>query len=148
MTGDDFMEQIRPHGRFLRAQAYSLSRNAHDADDLVQETLLRGWRKFHLFEQGPNLKACLARILTYLFINECRKRRRRLNAVPLHELESYLGDTPLIVPGDSERSELVRIVSGQRPDMPMAQRHRLSAGDVAVIRSWIDGTLPPVPRNS
>ncbi len=89
-TYDTFIEQALRYRRFLYGHAYTLVRNAHDADDLVQEALVRGWRKFHLFEQGTNLRAWLARILTNLFMNECCRRRRRLRAGPIHEMESYL----------------------------------------------------------
>ncbi|WLD12831.1 DUF4405 domain-containing protein [Planctellipticum variicoloris] len=45
---------------------------------------------------------------------------------------------PLVIPGDSRRSPLIAIVSGQRPDLALADRHRLSEREVGVLRRWID----------
>ncbi|MCY0604006.1 sigma factor, partial [Klebsiella pneumoniae] len=47
----------------LRAFAFSLSRNAADADDLVQETLTKAWAHRERFEPGSNLRDWLFTIL-------------------------------------------------------------------------------------
>ncbi len=60
----------------LRAFAYSLCGSRDRADDLVQETLLRGIANIHLFAPGTNLAAWLGTILRYAFVNEYRKRGR------------------------------------------------------------------------
>lgn len=44
----------------------------------------------------------------------------------------------LILPGRSDASPLIGIVSGARKDMPMADRHNLSERDVLLLRAWID----------
>jgi hypothetical protein len=48
------------------------------------------------------------------------------------------GNEPLVVPGMSDESPLMAIVSGQRTDMAMAARHKLPEPEVAVLRAWID----------
>src|SRR6059058_4813512 len=60
----------------MYSAAFRLTRNAADAEDLIQETFLRAYRAFHQFEPGTNLKAWLYRILTNTFINSYRKRQR------------------------------------------------------------------------
>ena len=45
---------------------------------------------------------------------------------------------PLVLPGHSDKSPLLAIISGQRTDMAMAEKHKLSATDVFRIKAWID----------
>lgn len=47
------------------------------------------------------------------------------------------GQTPWVVPGDDARSPLIAVISGARPDMRMANRHKLQDEDVELIRAWI-----------
>ncbi len=69
-------EVARDHGRFLYTVAYRLTGNDDDAQDLVQETLLRVRRGLESYEPGA-LNAWLARICTNVFLDELRRRRRR-----------------------------------------------------------------------
>src|SRR5438046_10701540 len=73
----------------LYSAAYRLTRNAADAEDLVQETYLRAYRSFHQFEPGTNLKAWLYRILTNTFINSYRKRQREPQTVSADKAEDW-----------------------------------------------------------
>jgi hypothetical protein len=52
------------------------------------------------------------------------------------------GNTPLVVPGKSDESPLIAIVSGQRKDMQMPGVHRLPNEMVALLRAWIDAGAP------
>ena len=60
----------------LYSAALRLTRNPADAEDLLQEALLRAFRGFSGFEDGTNLKAWMYRILTNTFINSYRKKQR------------------------------------------------------------------------
>jgi hypothetical protein len=60
----------------IQAAATYLTRNAIDAEDLVQEAYLRAYRGFAGFQPGTSLRAWLYRILMNTFINDHRKRRR------------------------------------------------------------------------
>ena len=87
---DLFEAQAMPHRQFLFGQAYYHTRNANDADDLVQETLARGLEKFHQFKQGTNLKAWLSRIMSNHFLSDCRKRKARIQASSFDGMENML----------------------------------------------------------
>src|SRR5438132_8362195 len=73
----------------MYSAAYRLTRNAADAEDLVQETFLRAYRGFHQFQEGTNLKAWLYRILTNTFINSYRKKQREPQTLPADEVEDW-----------------------------------------------------------
>ena len=61
----------------LFATAMRMTRNRADAEDLVQETYMKGYRAYERFEAGTNLRAWLFRILTNSYINTYRKKQRR-----------------------------------------------------------------------
>jgi RNA polymerase sigma-70 factor (ECF subfamily) len=72
----DFEREALPHAGALYGTAVRLTRNERDAEDLVQDTLLRAYQYFGKFEAGSNCKAWLFKILTNLFINRYHARRR------------------------------------------------------------------------
>jgi RNA polymerase sigma-70 factor (ECF subfamily) len=61
----------------LYRHAYRLSQNREDAEDLVQETMVKAYAAFHTFQGGTNLNAWVFRILTNTFINGYRKKKRQ-----------------------------------------------------------------------
>jgi RNA polymerase sigma-70 factor (ECF subfamily) len=73
----------------MYSAAYRLTRNAADAEDLIQETFLRAYRAYHQFEPGTNLKAWLYRILTNSFINSYRKKQREPQTVSDEEVQDW-----------------------------------------------------------
>lgn len=83
----DFADQAMGFAPQLYSAALRMTRNAADAEDLLQETFLRGYRSFHTFEAGSNLRAWLFRILTNTYINTYRSKQRKVQ-------ETDLGDTP------------------------------------------------------
>src|SRR6202789_3644390 len=62
----------------LRAFAWSVSRNGSDADDLVQETLIKAWSHRAKFEAGTNLRAWLFTILRNTYYTAVVRRRREV----------------------------------------------------------------------
>jgi RNA polymerase sigma-70 factor (ECF subfamily) len=62
----------------LRAFAWSVSRNGSDADDLVQDTLIKAWTHRDKFEPGTNLRAWLFTILRNTYYTAVVRRRREV----------------------------------------------------------------------
>jgi len=62
----------------LRAFAWSLSHNGSDADDLVQDTLIKAWTNRDKFEAGTNLRAWLFTILRNTYYTNVLRRRREV----------------------------------------------------------------------
>lgn len=71
----------------LFATALRMTRNRADAEDLVQETFLKGWRAFESYQEGTNLRAWLFRIMTNTFINKYNAQQRRPQESELDEVE-------------------------------------------------------------
>jgi RNA polymerase sigma-70 factor (ECF subfamily) len=80
---NDVMEYVPQ----LYSAALRMTRNPADAEDVLQEALLKAYRGYHSFQAGTNLKAWLYRILTNTFINTYRRRNRRPDEVELGQLE-------------------------------------------------------------
>lgn len=70
---DTFAEEAAGHLDALYAVACKLTRNPAEAEDLVQDTLVKAMRARDQFQAGTNLKAWLFRILTNTFINKYRR---------------------------------------------------------------------------
>jgi RNA polymerase sigma-70 factor, ECF subfamily len=73
----------------LYRTALRMTRNAADAEDLVQEAYLRAFRSLHQFTEGTNLRAWLFRILTNTYINDYRRRQRRPASASLDGIEEF-----------------------------------------------------------
>ena len=69
-------EVARDYGRFLYTLAFRLTADRQDAEDLVQETLLRVRRGLRTYQPG-SMEGWLTRIATNCFIDQSRRRRRR-----------------------------------------------------------------------
>jgi RNA polymerase sigma factor (sigma-70 family) len=72
----DFEASVEPLLGLLYGRALRLCRNRADAEDLVQEAVLRAWRFWPGFEPGTNLAAWLSRILKHCFVDGHHRRRR------------------------------------------------------------------------
>lgn len=71
-----FEDATTPHIEMLYRMALKLTRSGADADDLVQDSLVKAFRSFEKFEKGTNIRAWLCTIMTNTFINDLRKKRR------------------------------------------------------------------------
>ena len=92
LTSDEkrrFQEEALPLLDPLYAGALRMTRNPQDAEDLVQETMMRAYRAFDRFEAGTNLKAWLFRIMTNAYINTYRKKQREPIKVSQDDAEEF-----------------------------------------------------------
>ncbi|NQY58262.1 MAG: sigma-70 family RNA polymerase sigma factor [Ilumatobacteraceae bacterium] len=83
----EFAAQAMEYAPQLYSAALRMTRNRADAEDLVQETYLKGYRSFHTFTEGTNLRAWLFRILTNTYINTYRAKQRRPDESDLDDVE-------------------------------------------------------------
>jgi RNA polymerase sigma-70 factor (ECF subfamily) len=85
-----FDETILVHLDELYGTAVRLTRNRSDAEDLVQEAVMRAWAFWDRFELGTNARAWMHRILVNTFINGYRRKKREreiLAEARVHEVE-------------------------------------------------------------
>ncbi len=73
----------------LYGGALRMTRNPADAEDLLQETMVKAYAGFRSFREGTNLKAWLYRILTNTYINGYRKKQRQPAEYPTDEITDW-----------------------------------------------------------
>lgn len=83
----EFEREAMVHVEALYRTALRMTKNASDAEDLVQETLLKAYRSFDRFETGTNAKAWLFRIMTNTFINTYRAKQKESTSVSFDEVD-------------------------------------------------------------
>jgi RNA polymerase sigma-70 factor (ECF subfamily) len=86
-----FVNDALPYLNQLHDSARRMCRNAVDAEDLVQETMLRAYAGFNTFSGGANIRAWLFRIMTNTYINGLRRAQRR----PSEYLSDHITDRQL-----------------------------------------------------
>lgn len=81
MATIDFNTLVYTASKSLKSPAFRFTRNTEDANDLIQETLLKALRNKHSFQKGTNIKAWLFIIMKNTFISKYHKldKRNRLS---------------------------------------------------------------------
>ena len=135
-----FAEDAMPLMDGLYSAAMRMTRNAADAEDLVQETYLKAYRAYERFEVGTNLKAWMYRILTNSYINAYRKKQRRPDESDIDDIEDLylyrrLGGAESAVLSRSAEDELLEMfgedeVTLALEDLPEHYRMPILLADV------------------
>jgi len=93
-SGDQraFSRLVEPYRRALTIHSYRMLGSPHDAEDIVQETLLRAWRNLGSYEPRAPLSSWLYRIATNASLDEIERRPRRPQPVEPYP-DKPLGDS-------------------------------------------------------
>ena len=129
----DFAQVTERHRRALHVHCYRMLGSFEEAEDAVQETMLRAWRSRETFD-GTQPRAWLYRIATNTCLDAIRARNRRPQAVSSFDEMSWLQPYPdlllnEIAPTDDE------------PDAVLVARETIELAFLAVIQ-----LLPPRQR--
>jgi len=127
----------------LRAFARSLTRNRTEADDLVQETLLKALSNIDKFDPGTNLRAWLFTILRNTYYTEIRKRRRENDGMAtLAQQDSNVGPAQeWAVTLTSLKEALELLPSDQREALVLVGAAGLSYEEAADVCGCALGTI-------
>ncbi|MCH8019299.1 sigma-70 family RNA polymerase sigma factor [candidate division KSB1 bacterium] len=87
LVGNEFQALAFEHVDSLYNTALRMTKNALDAEDLLQDVYLRAFRFFHRFEKGTNFKAWIFKILTNTYINQYRKKINKPYHVDLEKIK-------------------------------------------------------------
>jgi RNA polymerase sigma-70 factor, ECF subfamily len=122
-----FTREALPYLDAMYAVALRLTCNDKEAEDLVQDAMLRAYRFFDKFQPGTNLKAWLLKVMTNIFLNRVKKNPRRPALVEFETLEEVLGEVDEgfdSVPSSSEyfRELLDEDVARALDELPLEYR--------------------------
>jgi RNA polymerase sigma-70 factor (ECF subfamily) len=109
-----FETEALVHTDALYRTALRMTKNASDAEDLVQETLLKAYKNFDRFETGSNAKAWLFKIMTNTFINTYRSKQKESTSVSFDDIDDNFLHSQLTGPasetGDPEKDFFNKIL--------------------------------------
>ena len=136
---DDLVKSIPS----LRAFAISLCHNRTEADDLVQETLIRAWNNLSNFQEGTNLKAWLFTILRNNFYNGLRRQKHQ------NEYARTMDSSQFVVQASQDKTlefgdvmrNLAVLPPDQREALILVTVENMSYEEVAVICACPIGTV-------
>ena len=107
MTSLEFTSQVQKISLTLRPAAMNLTRDADDAKDLVQETLLKALLNKEKFKAGTNLKAWLYTIMRNTFINNYNKVTKRSSNIDSTEYFQYFNTDQNYITHNGATSDFV-----------------------------------------
>jgi RNA polymerase sigma-70 factor, ECF subfamily len=85
----EFQDEMLPHLDAVYNFALRLTTDPNDAEDLVQDSIVKAFRFFNSYEKGTNAKAWLFRILKNSYINNYRKKSKQPHQVDYDEISTF-----------------------------------------------------------
>jgi RNA polymerase sigma-70 factor (ECF subfamily) len=82
-----FEKEAMIHIDALMRTARRMTKSESDAEDLIQETMLKAYRFFDKFEEGTNCKAWLFKIMTNIFINNYRSKIKAPQSLTFDDID-------------------------------------------------------------
>jgi RNA polymerase sigma-70 factor (ECF subfamily) len=130
--GDSFAELVGPLRAELHAHCYRMLGSVHDADDALQEAMVRAWRGLAGFSGRGSLRSWLYAVATHCCLDAARSRQRR--ALPMD-----LGPSSTVVDTAPPRTDVAWL--GPHPDERYEHREAVELAFVAALQH-----LPPNQR--
>lgn len=140
-AGDEeaYAELVAPHRRLLHAHCYRMLGSVHDAEDAVQETLLRAWRSLSSFQGRSSLRSWLYAIATNVCLRAIERRPRRVLPIdygppgdPHQPLGQPLVESTWIEPYPDEQLGIDAAVAG--PEARYEQHESVELAFIAALQ--------------
>lgn len=120
MNNSQFTQMIEQHRSMLHAFALKFTGDIEDANDLIQDTMVKALRFSESFESGTNIKGWLYTILRNTFINEFRRNAKRQSIVSQTEEISSAQLIQTATRNGAEGSFAIRDISLALKNLPEA----------------------------
>jgi RNA polymerase sigma-70 factor (TIGR02960 family) len=135
-TEAEFATRAERHRRELHVHCYRMLGSFEEAEDLVQETLLRAWKSREALERGDWFRAWLYKIATNACLDAIKRNGRRVPSVGSHK------DVPWLQPYPDRLLEEAEVAPpSDEPDAAVISRETIELTFLAVIQ-----LLPPRQR--
>jgi RNA polymerase sigma-70 factor (TIGR02960 family) len=130
----EFAALTERYRRELHVHCYRMLASFDEAEDAVQETLLRAWRNLERFEEGTNFRAWLYRIATNVCLDTIRATSRRAGEV------RSLAEIPWLQPYPDRLLDEIA-PTAEQPDAVVVSRETIELAFLAALQ-----VLPPRQR--
>ncbi len=134
MTGD-FETRAQRHRRELHVHCYRMLGSFEEAEDAVQETLLRAWRGRSQVNLDAGFRPWLYRIATNYCLDVLRRRKRRPQTV------GSFAEIPWLQPYPDRLLDEIPAAPGDEPDVVAVARETIELAFIAIVQE-----LPPRQR--
>lgn len=134
-----FEAEALPHMDALYRTALRMTKNQSDAEDLVQEAMVKAYRFWDKFELGSNCRAWLFKIMTNIFINNYRSKSRTPVSVNVDDIDDNFlyGQLADMAPGeDPEKALFAKIFDD---DVKKAIEELPDDFRLVVVLSFLEG---------
>jgi RNA polymerase sigma-70 factor (ECF subfamily) len=135
------LEQLmQDHGRLIFSIAYSVLRNPHDAEDVVQEVFLRVMRYRYRLAFVRNERTFLCSMARRAALDHRKRRREHISTEELAE--------PAVAPQDHERRQDLAVLAALMQSLPAALREALELSQVQGLTSEEIARILEIPAGT
>ncbi len=134
-----FESEALPHMDALYRTALRMTKNQNDAEDLVQEALVKAYRFWDKFEPGSNCRAWLFKIMTNIFINQYRSKARSPMAVNVDDIDDNFLYGQLAIVGSDNNPEKQMFAKIFDDDVKKAIESLPDDFRLVVVLSFLEG---------
>ena len=118
MSTLEFNYLIGNHSGSLKSFAYNFTKNVEDAEDLLQDTLVKAIRYKDNFQDGTNFKGWLFTIMRNIFINNYRRKSKQNTIFDNSPNEFLLDHNQSAVPNGAETSMRMKDINNAIHELP------------------------------